>query len=145
MAKKNVLKLLTPQENLLLGGIPMVEPEKESDWHIPECVAREGVSIRVASRRRMDLGHMETSIMAMALGIEKKSLIMGLQELDPKTGQTIADPKIIGIWDDTQKEIIEDNRDLTKKLFDKLREDGIDLHLRQSKSIEGQNTGIEGR
>lgn len=140
---------LTPQEHLFVGSTPEVEPKKDNEWHIPELVTLGRIGIDEANRKREDIFHIKTSIMAATLGFENKSLIIKLQGLDPETGQTVADPEVIGIWDDNKRQMAEietDNLDLTKKLFDKLHTySETDYHLRQPGSLEGQKTDTERR
>lgn len=130
--------LLTPQEHIMLGGTPAVDPKNDEEWYIPSGVLMKKLSIKQAMERRKELGHLESSLMASVIGIKGQILSFKLQDLDPKTGKTLEDPKILGFWDDKNKVVrkVED-RDLTRELFDKLLNGGIGLKLRPN-TVEGK-------
>ncbi len=138
MKKISKTELLTPQEHIMLGSTPPVDPKNDEEWYIPTGVLMRRLSIKMAMEGRKELGHLESGIMAGLIGLKNERISLGLQDLDPKTGKTLNDPEILGVWDDKNKVVREvKDRDLTRELFDKLLNGGIDLRLRPN-AVEGK-------
>lgn len=125
------LDLLTAQERWFVGNTPEYFPQKENEWYIPQGVLKGVLTIREAIEKRTTM-HYESFMLAMVLGFKDKSLSIGFAEIDGETGQTVNDPKIIGLWDKDKEKVVEvPGRDLTKEAYDKFKELKTDLHLRE--------------
>jgi len=127
MAENTFEKILTPQEHLFLGSGTLLEESQGAgvNWHKPEAVS-EG-TVRDVSLRRQKTAWYEGSMLGILVGVPH--IAIKLSELDPKTGETLSDP-VLGVRDEEADEYIE-RPDLTELMYKKLKEAGIDPHLRE--------------
>lgn len=123
----------TAPELLLAGSTLEVVPVKEEDWHKPQGVLIEVLTIEEAIKQRKAVGHFESGMLSSILGFEDKSVSVGFSDIDENTGMTHEDPKIIGLWNEERREIEKiEGRDLTQEAYGIFRKSGIDLHLRET-------------
>lgn len=133
--------VLTAQERVILGATPPTDTElgTPADWYRPQGVLKQELSLEEVIDRRRELGDYITSaIMESVLGVGKP-IVLELAKIDPETGQTLEDPKIIGLWDKETKTVIkpDEGSRLTREVYKVFRASGYDLHLRsQSHNIE---------
>ncbi len=140
-------KVETPFEQRLGGGTPgnhaylRARGNNIDDYHTPVPVLGEGksprnnASIEEANLLRgiikFEVSSPTTILIDLKTGqlVEDENLnmrnmiAMSLEPLDPQTGVTVRDPRILGVWDektDTYREI--PGRNLTRQFYQRLRE-----------------------
>lgn len=114
--------LLTPQEQVLMGGSPTTELcRSPEDFYKPVGVLRKlyldegGLSIKEAMALRSKRGYFNANAFSRD-GI--KGLAIGYPELDPETGEAKTDAEVLGELDlENQVIIPHPERDLTKELY----------------------------
>lgn len=128
--------LMTPQEHLLTGGTLENDPEEERGWHIPVGVQKGRISIQQAADARRRLGVFRTGL-GRSLKLPNNVLAIGYQDLDLITGETVADPTVLGIYNVNEekkyREVV--GRDLTRELYEIFRKSGMELHLREQSAV----------
>lgn len=138
--------LMTPQEHLLTGGTLENDPEEERGWYIPVGVQKGTISIKQATDARKRLGVIKTGL-GRSLKLSNNVLAIGCQDLDPITGETVADPIVLGIYNANEERKYREveGRDLTRELYKIFRESGMELHLRGEsvREREGRPPGPE--
>lgn len=137
MEENTLEKILTPQEHILLGSGTLLEESGKAEVNLykPEAVSDGTTSLRSVVEMRKKMGWFEGSMLSVLLGVPHIGI--RLVELDPETGETLTDP-IVGVLDEGKGEYVP-RQDLTNILFNRLKEAGIDPHLREKgSSIEGK-------
>ncbi|MBI2337743.1 hypothetical protein HYU95_01025 [Candidatus Daviesbacteria bacterium] len=115
------LDFKTYQEITLQGGT-LNEEEKPSNPYIPLGVARGTLSIEEAQKLRKETGHFSSIPLQGALELPFDEIAVSYEDLDPVTGETIADPKVLGILNRLGKEIIPvAGRDLNTEAREKIK------------------------
>lgn len=144
MAEKKIHPewLFTPQESLFIGSTPEKELLLGDQRYIPQGISIRQLSIEEAIQLREKKDYQDNSLLAAFLGIKDGALRMKFGQLDPLTGKTLEDPKIIGVVDFKSHILTRYNEadKITKDLYAKYREGGIDLGPREI-SREGEHKG----
>lgn len=134
--RANYGKLLTPFERLMIGGTTskVYEDEKQPEdwrWHTPIVLLgqnelpedRPSIEeinlIRAAMKFNVSAG---LSLLGEGTmndpALKFKSLAFSLEPIDPVTGNTLNDPKILGVYDPEKDEVIPiDGRDLNREFY----------------------------
>ncbi|HUQ84716.1 MAG TPA: hypothetical protein VM077_00175 [Candidatus Limnocylindrales bacterium] len=137
--------MLTPTEQVLIGGTPMMVPWNKEQWSIPQGVlsrlengkiSREyGEAIRAerAERRYYQAVIYDGPKAREELGVgEGEIALVKISDIDPETGNSIDDPAIvIGSRWDPDKGVLEQERDVTDKALTFLKIDRAELNLRE--------------
>lgn len=140
MAQKIPLnQLLTFVEDAINGGTQFTDhPEFASaSWHKPLALILGTAKLKDVVKARADLGIFEMSdLMSFALGFPGQRLGFGLNQINPKTGETVEDPVIGTVRVEGEKKTIEEieDRDL---LLEIARTEGFEGKLRRPK-ISGE-------
>lgn len=122
---------ITPQEKRLLGGTPHEQPGSNI-WYTPYIIQEKGIgAIEEAIEFRKRFPFTAEQIMACLLGIRTHRLALSLEQLDPSTGMTIADPQILGIILEKQKIVKKlRGRNLTQEYYAQFEKFNRDLGRR---------------
>lgn len=136
-SKEMVEQLLTPQEHILLGSTPPVEPKTEDEYYKPDRVL-EGDDPFEINYKRQDQKFASNVFVGTILGFPGRRVAVKLSPLDEE-GKTVSDPEILGLINNETGEVEEvPGRDLTKEIYEKYKEAQIDLHLREDISKKEQ-------
>lgn len=112
--------LFTPAEHDLIVSTP--EP---GDWpvNIPIAVTKGEPIELVAEQRTRKLAQFLSTDRGFALGYGR-SLVIQFPDLDPVTGETIGEPKFIGLWDDEKRrvEMAENPEEFDREVKERLAE-----------------------
>lgn len=100
-----ILNFKTYQEITLQGGT-LNEEEKPSNPYIPLGVARGTLSIEEAQKLREETGHFSSIPLQGALKFPFDEITVSYEDINPDTGETIRDPKVLGIYDRAKKTIV---------------------------------------
>lgn len=137
--------LLTPQEGNFIGGT-YSEGESRQPY-MPIGVARGLLTPEEAQKIREDVGFYSGYSLQGKLRLPGE-VVMSLEKLDPNTGETKQDPKVLGYWAENTGEIVEvKERNLTAEVYRILREQEEDSpilkHFLREKpnNVEGQDSG----
>ncbi|QQG43032.1 MAG: hypothetical protein HYW45_02355 [Candidatus Daviesbacteria bacterium] len=134
--------VLTAQERVIMGA--SAPADTEADWYRPQGVLNQELSLEKVIEERGNLGNQVISeIMGLALGADKP-IVLKLEDINPETGLTKSDPKIIGLWDKEKRTVVraENGPELTLQVYESLQARGYDLHLRpQSRDVESGGLG----
>ena len=106
-------KLLAPFEHEMIGSTPVFVDEGSGgvrgDFPSRAPIAvYEGVSIELVAQMRKDLYsfYRLNLLMSRGLGYDRE-LVVEFADLDPETGEILADPKFVGFWDAEAEEIVD--------------------------------------
>ncbi len=134
------------QEHSFMGGPPERNPMKPEEWYKPQGVLTGVFTMDEVIKARKKLGHFKFGLFNELLQIaDRRQVSVGFSDIDEKTGMTLDDPKIIGLWDEGKGEIVKvKGRDLTQEAYEIHKGAGVDLHLRESKTVkEGRASSPE--
>lgn len=137
---------LTPQEDVLMGGTSdkLIVGE---DRYVPIGRLSGSLTFEATDIRRKQSGYYVSHL--IGIGLVGQAIVISLEPLDPENSMTVKDPRALGLWDVAKKEIVSPERGpkLTKLLYERFKEGGIDVYQRELKTtIEGQTQGsIEGK
>lgn len=142
---KQMQELITPQEGIMMGIPSLFTPEFSRNYYKPgkmwqaeaDMLARkwspdENDSLILNTNEgRRAREFVPSRFVAEMLGFKSANAAVSLESLD-SMGFTVDDPKILGIInEETGKAEEVKDRDLTKEIYEKFENAGIDLHLRK--------------
>lgn len=134
----------TPQEGNFVGGT--YSKEELEHPYTPIGITKGLLTIPEAQKNRKEGKYLLSRMLETVLGLPERAVI-GYEDLDPVTGETTQDPKVLGYWDEKNENVITvEGRNLTAETYKILREQeegNLELKhfLREKPSnIEGQGS-----
>ena len=125
-------RLRSAQENMMLGGSGAVS--EGEDFYLPDYLYEKQLTVEQAIKLRERYKYYTSMIAGDALGFPDCRAVIEFAPLDPQTGRTLKDPRIIGIQIGDELEITEvPGRNLTRELWEgKWKRIKDRYHLRDS-------------
>lgn len=132
MNKIKLPSLLTLQEHCIIGSLDP-ELEKAGKWHTPVGVLRGKITVYEAIKERERLGFFEGGALCEYY-LHLPDVAIRLEAIDPKIGETVSDPTVLGALNEDGKIVKIEGRDLTRELYGAFSSNDVDLHLREKRS-----------
>lgn len=126
----------TAQEHLCMGSTPDFPKDRpfflfdgkltkipmDRQPYIPQGVIYRQLPLKRAIEVRKEEGFFISRGMGSRLGLGDKAVAIKFEELDPKTGETLQNPTILGVYDDETKQVTQvEGRDLNKEFYDEVK------------------------
>lgn len=131
----------TPHEHWILGSSNFHQSSQDTGvWHTPVAVLDKKFTVEEAQEARRELGFFLNPHAAPMLGL-KGRIAISFEDLDPKTGETLRDPRVLGVWDQEKERVVPvPERDLTAEFRVRLKEleaanPEIKFHLREEEPV----------
>lgn len=138
----------TLQEQTIAGFTGTLKPGAGGKY-IPIAVLKNEASPKEARLVRRGIGGILKipTMTSTALGFRDQELVMSLSDIDEKTGETISDPRFIGVWNKDKEEVVgfQDPQVETERIYGEFKKLHYDVFRREVPPPHEGTPSAEGR